>query len=102
VARDFARANMRARLTAVPVLQAQSCSQCQNVVSSELLVSVKPIMTDFRQVMSPIDKIEIDCRSAEAKKSVRQWKFKSYFGYRYVGRTLKRAAILLTTRETAS
>jgi hypothetical protein len=68
---------MQASLTAVPVLQAQSWMQDQDMTSS-------------------IDGFP------DTKEPVRQLKLKPSFGCRYLGRRFKRAPVLLMSQEMAS
>jgi hypothetical protein len=59
-------------------------------------------VVDFRHTMSSIERVAIDRGFAEAKESVRRWTHEPYFRFRYLGRTFKRAPVLLIFQEMAS
>jgi hypothetical protein len=95
---------MHARLTAVPILRAQSSVQDKDIwlenadtISREKWHDVvRPIVVDFRPVVSSIE------GSLDAKESVRRWKLNPDFGCRYPVGRFKRLPILLMSQETAS
>ena len=94
---------MHVRLTAVPVLRAQSRLQDKDIwLENEDMISceksrddVRPTGVDFRPVMSSIGEFR------DAKESVRRRKLNPDFGCRYRLRSFRRAAQLMS-REMAS